>query len=645
MICLSTQLNSKGHILDTREHSSTYVPAPGYSTYLYPLPDTIQIFNQNAHNQQRTAFCRFSSAIKTPKRVAIFFSNLKNMVLSASSTSEQVLKEAQSSLKAMADLMPLLIQKVTTLDKKDQSETLNALDIIKTLAEKLMLRAQPYVLTCLPAILECVGDKKALKETAAAAELASKAIMNNISPNAIRQVLPMLFTAMDAKQRWQTRVVALKAIAQFGDHAPEELGFALPEVIPEVSKCVVDLKKEVCEAAEAALTVALDVVGNRDIEHLTKNIVRSITHPEDTEEIMHKLAGVTFVQSVESPALAMVTPLLIKGLNSRNTATVRQSAVIIDNMSKLVDDPMDVGPFMPLLLPVVVKASEVVSDPEARGVVERAVNQLNRLNADLQEALGRQQHVEFGPVLKVITSKITGLDADAYLAHVAHLCCSLMHVRKFDVRHWKEIQEHLAVVNAEQAKTHINAIRSECEAMAKPLPGKDDVDDDGEDLCNCDFTLAYGTKILLHNTKLRLKRGGKYGLLGGNDSGKTTLMRAIANGSVEGFPDPAEVKTVFVEADIVGELSHLSCIDYILADENLQGMEREHTLKVMASVGFTADGKAKPTHPVSSLSGGWRMKLAMARAMLQNADILLLDEPTNHLVIFINSRMLSTFHG
>merc|ERR1712137_1102459 len=52
---------------------------------------------------------------------------------------------------------------------------------------------------------------------------------------------------------------------------------------------------------------------------------------------------------------------------------------------------------------------------------------------------------------------------------------------------------------------------------------------------------------------------------------------------------------------------------------------------VLASVGFTEDGKAKPDHAVSTLSGGWRMKLALARAMLQQADILLLDEPTNHL--------------
>jgi len=130
---------------------------------------------------------------------------------------------------------------------------------------------------------------------------------------------------------------------------------------------------------------------------------------------------------------------------------------------------------------------------------------------------------------------------------------------------------------------------------------------------------------------MKLKRGAKYGLLGGNDSGKTTLMRAIANGSVEGFPDPATVRTVFVEADILGELSHLSCVDYIMEDPRLSGLPRDEVLAVMATVGFTEDGKAKPFNGVSTLSGGWRMKLAMARAMLQRADILLLDEPTNHL--------------
>ena len=58
----------------------------------------------------------------------------------------------------------------------------------------------------------------------------------------------------------------------------------------------------------------------------------------------------------------------------------------------------------------------------------------------------------------------------------------------------------------------------------------------------------------------------------------------------------------------------------------LADLSRDEVLTVMATVGFTDDGKAKPHHAVSTLSGGWRMKLAMARAMLQRADILLLDE-------------------
>jgi ATPase subunit of ABC transporter with duplicated ATPase domains len=67
----------------------------------------------------------------------------------------------------------------------------------------------------------------------------------------------------------------------------------------------------------------------------------------------------------------------------------------------------------------------------------------------------------------------------------------------------------------------------------------------------------------------------------------------------------------------------------------LADLSRDEVLTVMATVGFTDDGKAKPHHAVSTLSGGWRMKLAMARAMLQRADILLLDEVS--LILMNNS--------
>jgi elongation factor 3 len=182
------------------------------------------------------------------------------------------------------------------------------------------------------------------------------------------------------------------------------------------------------------------------------------------------------------------------------------------------------------------------------------------------------------------------------------------------------------------AKAAVEKVREVAETMLV-IPEEDDDDDDAEELCNCTFTLAYGTKILLHNTKMKLKRGKNYGLLGGNDSGKTTLMRSIANNQVEGFPDVTQVRTVFVESDIQGEQSHLSCVDYILYDPKIKAMgcTADQVREVLGTVGFGPDKKAKPEHATSTLSGGWRMKLALARAMLQNADILLLDEPTNHL--------------
>lgn len=526
-----------------------------------------------------------------------------------------------------------LIKSLGSITKKDSTEAFNALKKIEEVATQSKFSSQAYLIQALPSILALIGNKHSNKEAKTLGENLVYLICDKMSVNATREVLPMLYASIVSDKNWPERTCALKTIAALGEHAPEQLGFSLPETIPAVSDSIIDVKSEVSEAAIAAMTAACDVVGNRDIEHLAAEILRSVTNPEETEELMHKLAGVRFISTVEAPALAMVGPLLIRGLASRNRATIRQSAVIIENMSKLVDDPIGAAPFMPLLLPALEFACEKCSDPEARSICERSLGQLRRLNVLVEDAKKRNQEVSVDLVKAAITKKVKSTDTNGrLLEYISHVCCSLMSMHKFDTESWKEISEQFSILELKDIDKIVTELKKECDAMTKPLVLKDDeVDDPALDLCNCTFTLAYGTKILLHNSTMKLKRGAKYGLLGGNDSGKTTLMRAIANGSVEGFPDPSDVRTVFVEADIMGELSHLSCVDYVMADERLKDLSRDDVMKVMATVGFTPEGKAKPTHPVSSLSGGWRMKLAMARAMLQKADILLLDEPTNHL--------------
>lgn len=516
-------------------------------------------------------------------------------------------------------------------ESKDLAEAIAALTAIKAIAENAP-DAQAITKSCLAVCLEQAANGN--KDCAKAANDAALAICANVNPFAMKSLLPIIFATLPVEKKWQIRESALKCLASFGATAPKQLGYSLPELVPEVTACMWDTKKQIKVAATEAMREALKVIGNKDIEHMTDKILTAITKPKEVPEIMHEMAGVTFVQSVESAALAMVVPLLLRGLREKTVATKRQSAVIINNMSKLVDNPVDAAPFIPLLLPALETNASSIPDPEARGVTEKAVEQLNRLKDLCDKSISTRGDTS---KLEVEFKKVFTSTADGYemtVAHASSLATCLMDLGYMEDMQWKKNLSPLFLSYFDEATVtaNIEKVRIEAEKMMEPVVEEDE-EDDADELCNCTFTLAYGTKILLHNTKMRLLRGKKYGLLGGNDSGKTTLMRSIANNQVEGFPDSSTVRTVFVEADIQGEQSHLSCIDYVFVDEKIQalGISKDAVKEMLATVGFVPDGKARPDNAVSTLSGGWRMKLALARAMLLRADILLMDEPTNHL--------------
>jgi len=145
----------------------------------------------------------------------------------------------------------------------------------------------------------------------------------------------------------------------------------------------------------------------------------------------------------------MVVPLLIRGLRSKITATRRQAAVIIDNMSKLVDDPIDAAPFLPTLMPALAFAADSMSDPEARVVAERSTAQLNRLSNLCEQAKLQTKLIDHGVVLAALKAKVApkvAADNELVLSYFAHLCCSLMSLKRFEADQWAGIQKYLAVV-------------------------------------------------------------------------------------------------------------------------------------------------------------------------------------------------------
>lgn len=88
------------------------------------------------------------------------------------------------------------------------------------------------------------------------------------------------------------------------------------------------------------------------------------------------------LQTVEAPTLSLLVPLLVRGLAERATAIRRKTAVIIDNMAKLVDSPHDAAVFLPRLLPGLKNMSNETADPEARSVAERAHKTMVRIGAE-----------------------------------------------------------------------------------------------------------------------------------------------------------------------------------------------------------------------------------------------------------------------
>jgi len=215
-------------------------------------------------------------------------------------------------------------------------------------------------------------------------------------------------------------------------------------------------------------------------------------------------------------------------------------------------------------------------------------------------------------------------------AYVASLASSLMGARNFLPETWTSaLAPYLSVVvSPEVAEDVVEKYRELCERAL--MSGEDDEEDEedefgGEELCNIRFSLAYGGKILLHQTKLRMRRGHRYALVGQNGAGKTTLMTAINNGKLEGWPN--DLRTEYVDSGSnVDPISEAKVVFDHLSSSTGKSIEAcQAMLKELKFDETMMHGT------IGELSGGWQMKLRLAKAVLIDADILLMDEPTNHL--------------
>ena len=204
------------------------------------------------------------------------------------------------------------------------------------------------------------------------------------------------------------------------------------------------------------------------------------------------------------------------------------------------------------------------------------------------------------------------------------------------------------------------------------------------------ITKQYGSQLLFRDASFQILPGSRSGLVGPNGAGKTTVFRMITG---EEEPDSGEMTcarrtTIGYFSQDVGDMSGRSALEEVMAGsaatvqlaEELQQMETAMCDPMdddaMAALlerygaaqeefehrgGYDLDTRAKSVltglgigpdrydYPVESFSGGWKMRIALARILTLKPDVLLLDEPTNHLdvesIIWLEEWLANEYDG
>ena len=265
--------------------------------------------------------------------------------------------------------------KAAVEDKKNPDAREGAVMAFELLCRRLGRLFEPYVIHVLPMLLVCFGDQNAHVRDATVS--ASRAVMAQLSAQGVKLVLPAIMKGLEDKA-WRTKQGSVQLLGAMSSCAPKQLSACLPQIVPRLSETLIDTHPKVVEAATHALKAIGDVIRNPEIEALSSYLLGAIAKPaERTLPCLDVLLETTFVNTVDAPSLALIVPVLDRGLRDRKADLKKKAAKIAGNMCALVADAKDMSPYISILLPEIQKCL-VDPSPEVRSTAAAALASLLR---------------------------------------------------------------------------------------------------------------------------------------------------------------------------------------------------------------------------------------------------------------------------
>lgn len=484
---------------------------------------------------------------------------------------------------------------------------------------------EPYAILEAPVVFTLLGDRN--QEVRESAHLAQASVVKALPLTAMKLLCPSLLAGMKHKD-WQSKLGALHIMGDLASRVPQSFMRTIPDIFPDFLDTLFDTHPKVSALAEEILPSVCSCVKNAEVLGMMELILRAIRQPQkETEDCLDKLMETTFVNSMDAPSLAVVLPVILRGLRERTKELKQKAAVTFGNICALVDDPRDLLAFIPVLLPELEKAEEH-SHPDLREAATRAKTSLMK---GIDATKTEERKVASDIVADAIKSSGINVDSEtqSYAAALGGWVMESAPLRIPPSILSNDIKRELTPILESVLEGNLEPVEQAAKSSVLIYKGLDEsaLADEGTKDYIVDLQgiiLAFAGRVLLQRTNFTLERGKTYGIVGQNGTGKTTLLNRVAAKDIAGFP--ADVSVYYIQHEIVSEKEE-TIVDFMVQMVPA-GVSRETIVNTLREVGFD-DEKMAAT--IQSLSGGWRMKLAIARAMLWNADVLLLDEPTNHL--------------